>query len=66
MAEIEAQANRLWKPANGVSAIAVSDFDQIVIPPNRSVATASEGGAYSGESMDIEADSLDELPVSIS
>ncbi|EKM50977.1 uncharacterized protein PHACADRAFT_262883 [Phanerochaete carnosa HHB-10118-sp] len=34
MAEVEAQATRTWNPENGASAMAVSDFDRIIIPPN--------------------------------
>jgi len=34
MQEIEDQATRTWKPTNGGRAIAVSDFDRIVIPPS--------------------------------
>ncbi|KAI0703480.1 beta-lactamase-like protein [Cytidiella melzeri] len=33
MLEIENQAMREWKPTNGIRAMAVSDFDRIVIPP---------------------------------
>ncbi|KAI0086020.1 beta-lactamase-like protein [Irpex rosettiformis] len=33
MREIEHQATRAWQPINGNRAVAVSDFDRIVIPP---------------------------------
>lgn len=44
MVELEAQANHVWKPGHGVSAMAVSDFDRIVIPPNPLVPAATLGG----------------------
>lgn len=37
MAELEAQANNVWQPAGGSGAIAVSDFDRVVIPPNQPI-----------------------------
>jgi ribonuclease Z len=42
MAELETQANKIWQPKNNVSAIAVSDFDRIVIQPNQPVSTMGQ------------------------
>ena len=55
MAELETQANTIWQPKDGTSAIAVSDFDRIVIPPNPLVNTAlqDEDEFVEGDSADV-------------
>ncbi|GJE90621.1 ribonuclease Z [Phanerochaete sordida] len=42
MAELEAQATRAWAPANGARAMAVQDYDRIVVPPNAIVSTSAQ------------------------
>lgn len=42
MAELEAQATRAWAPANGARAMAVQDFDRVVVPPNALASTAAQ------------------------
>ena len=53
MAEFEAQANQIWQPSNNASAIAVSDFDRIVIPPNHPVPTVTQEEVEQEMNMDI-------------
>lgn len=63
MTEVEAQATRMWSPGNGASAMVVSDFDRIVIPPNTLMSAAAQENE-AGEDMEHDEDAGQDSPAS--